>query len=89
MTSKPFKPGDIAILQNLSHPFTSLNGDECEVVSHLDEFHLVDIFGTKAYVFVYKIKHRGLTVGVLPENIRHKQEPQEEIGKMRQVAIEV
>jgi hypothetical protein len=64
-----------------------MNGEECEVVSHLEEAHLIDIFGTKAYVIVYKIIHRGATVGVLPENIRHKEDAQEEIEEIRQVAI--
>ena len=65
-----------------------MNGEECEVVSHLEEVYLIDIFGTKSHEIVYKILHRGATVGVLPENLRHKEDPQEEIGEIRQVAIE-
>ena len=81
MKCKPFQRGDIAILQNLPLFFRHLNGEECEVLSGLQEFRVVDIFGTISDIPCYKILHRNREIGVLPEHLRHRKEPETTVSE--------
>lgn len=78
MTCKPFKPGDIAIFQNLPFPFSLANGQECEVLEALREHHIICMNGNEDVMPVYKVMFGTSIVGVLPEQLRHRKSPESE-----------
>ena len=76
MKCRPFQPGDIAIFQNIPVPLNFLNGQECEVLEGLREHHIICINGNEDFLPVYKVMFDNRICGVLPEQLRHKKDPE-------------
>lgn len=76
MKCRPFHPGDIAIFQNVPPPFSFVNGEECEVLESLREHPIICLNGNIDTLPVYKVMFRAGIVGVLPEQLRHRKDPE-------------
>ncbi len=72
MNDGTFKIGEIAILQNLAHPFACANGDDCEIVDGMHPRNVIDILATVDVAETYLVKYRGVMCAVCFDNLKKK-----------------